>query len=147
MSSDILGQYLNGVRSVAKHIYSKSSGESFQGSSYNNQQLLEQQQLNNPSPLITVNTALSPSEETFITVFVIVFVLWNIMFSIGGAVQSYIYNKSIGTSNLLTGIYMILCFIFPFFYYPVYTLFLGGGASKSANRPVANSIQVAGRRK
>lgn len=129
MSSDIASQYVGGVRTVVKYIFSSPSRESFQ------------------SPEISESVELTTGEtylnEATITLIVIVYIFLQIVFSVGAAVQSYIYNKIIGTGDVLTVIYMILCFIFSAFYYPYYTFVLGGGASA----PQRNYSQVAGRRK
>jgi len=124
-------QYVETVRSVVRHIFTRPVGESFQSVSINAEKVTPPSYLN----------------EGSITAIAIIFIIWQIIFSIGAALQSYIYNKTIGTSNILIFIYMILCFFFSALYYPYYTFFLGGGAGSRAANSSANYPQVAGRRK
>lgn len=136
-------QYLENVRSVVKHIFIRPVGESFQS--------VSQGAGSGILPIITTNAEniRFPNylDEGTITAVAVIFIIWQVVFSIGAALQSYIYNKTIGTSNILTFIYMILCFFFSALYYPYYTFFLGGGAGSRAANSSANYPQVAGRRK
>ena len=144
MSSDIASQYVGGVRSVVKYMFSRPSRESFQlpesGSILSTEENVENTTEVSYRGNVPQVTYIS---EATITLIVIVYIFLQFMFSVGAAVQSYIYNRIIGTGDVLTVIYMILCFFFSSFYYPFYTFVLGGGAP-TAQR---NYNQVAGRRK
>lgn len=57
-----------------------------------------------------------------------------IILMIGAGSLSYNYNGSIGTSGILTIVYVILCTLFPSFYYPYYALVLSPVVAKSAQK-------------
>jgi len=123
MSSNILGGYVNAVTGVATHIVNRSRQESFYSDGSNT--LLETGKAGVSPDLLN----LRPGQKFLITSIVILFIVWQLIFALGGALQSYLYNQTIGTNGFLTIIYMILCFMFPYFYYPFYTFFLHGGVN------------------
>jgi len=55
---------------------------------------------------------------------VLIYLFFVLSFSVGAAVLSYRYNRSIGTGSTPTVIYMMLAFLFSYFYYPFYVLVL-----------------------
>lgn len=77
-------------------------------------------------------TQTTTTTDLYINSIVILFLFWQIVFSLGGALQSYLYNTAIGTHPILTLPYIVLCFFFPYFYYPFYTFFLHGGELSQA---------------
>lgn len=58
---------------------------------------------------------------------VLIYLFIVISFSVGAATLSYRYNVAAGTGGVLTGVYMVLAFLFSYFYYPFYALVLKGG--------------------
>jgi UDP-N-acetylmuramyl pentapeptide phosphotransferase/UDP-N-acetylglucosamine-1-phosphate transferase len=66
-----------------------------------------------------------PQGLSLLAVLIYLFIV--ISFSVGAAVLSYRYNVADGTDGFLTGVYVILAFLFSYFYYPFYALVLKGG--------------------
>lgn len=141
-----MNQYVGGVRTVVKYIFSKPPSEQFESLIQSSGSSL----LDTPSPKIETAYSNTPTpsyvSDATITVIVLLFILWQFIFSIGAALQSYMYNKMVGTGDVLTVIYMILCFSFSYIYYPFYTFFLSSSPT-SVNRSLSNYSQAAGRRK
>lgn len=113
--STFVDSYIRGVRTLVTQIMDTVQQESFfasAGSQSGSVIILP------PAPPRT------PETSSTVTVIVLLFLLWQILFSVGGAIQSYRYNLSVGTSPMLTVIYVLLCFSFPYIYYPFHTFVL-----------------------
>jgi len=116
--SSFIDSYINGVRSIATQVVNTVQRESFST------------RLGSGSgSVIPVTIPPPPSSNSgtstgTVTVVIIFFLLWQIIFAVGGALQSYKYNLMMGTSPVLTVIYVLLCFTFPYIYYPFYTFVL-----------------------
>ena len=77
-------------------------------------------------------------------IMMIFFIFIMILQAISSAKLSYSYNLSIGNSHIIAVLYAILCFVFPYFYFPYYAFFLfSASASGSANNS-ANSSRNSG---
>jgi len=61
---------------------------------------------------------------------VLIYLFFVIAFSVGAAVLSYRYNRSVGTGSAATVVYMLLAFLFSYFYYPFYALVLSAKSSR-----------------
>ena len=134
---ELLDTYVKGVRKVATMILKSNNTSGFQSGSA----------LGSTIVSISQNTSTTTQElpdESFLTALVIFFLVWQIIFALGGAVQSYMYNQSIGTQPFLAFVYIVLSFLFPYFYYPYYTFFLSGrqggnGSNRQNNGMVGGS--------
>ena len=116
---ELLDTYVKGVRKVATMVVKSIERSGFQSGST----------LASTIVSVSQNTSTKTQElpdESFLTALVIFFLVWQIIFALGGAVQSYMYNQSIGTQPFLAFVYILLSFLFPYFYYPYYTFFLSG---------------------
>lgn len=116
---ELLDTYVKGVRKVATMVVKSNERSGFQSGST----------LASTIVSVSQNTSTKTQElpdESFLTALVIFFLVWQIIFALGGAVQSYMYNQSIGTQPFLAFVYILLSFLFPYFYYPYYTFFLSG---------------------
>ena len=116
---ELLDTYVKGVRKVATLIVKSNTTSGFQSGS----------RLGSTTLSVSQDTSIQTQElpdESFLTALVIFFLVWQIIFALGGAVQSYMYNQSIGTQPFLAFVYVVLSFLFPYFYYPYYTFFLSG---------------------
>jgi hypothetical protein len=67
-------------------------------------------------------------------VFLLIFAVYSIMYSVGAASLSYNYNLSAGTSGTVTVIYAALAFMFSSLYYPYYALFISPVGGKLAQK-------------
>jgi len=130
---DLVDTYVKGVRKVATMIVKSNQRSGFQsGSSL-------------PSTIVSVSQNTStktyePPDESFISALVILFILWQIVFALGGALQSYMYNQSVKTHPFIAFLYIVLCFLFPYFYYPYYTFFLTGREGGNSNSRQNNGM-------
>ena len=116
---ELVDSYVKGVRKVATQIMKSNEKSGFQSGST----------LASTIVSLTQDTSAQTEElpdESFISALVIIFIVWQIIFALGGALQSYMYNQSIGTQPFVAFLYILLSFFFPYFYYPYYTFFLSG---------------------
>jgi hypothetical protein len=67
-------------------------------------------------------------------VFLLIFAVYSIMYSIGAASLSYNYNVSTGATGTMTIIYAALSFMFSSLYYPYYALFVSPVGAKTAQK-------------
>jgi tryptophan-rich sensory protein len=134
---ELLDTYVKGVRKVATMILKSNNTSGFQSGSALASTIVSASQN-------TSTTTQELPDESFLTALVIFFLVWQIIFALGGAVQSYMYNQSIGTQPFLAFLYIVLSFLFPYFYYPYYTFFLSGrqggnGSNRQNNGTVGGS--------
>lgn len=116
---ELLDTYVKGVRKVATMVVKSNERSGFQSGS----------RLGSTTLSVSQDTSTQTQElpdESFISALVILFIVWQIVFALGGALQSYMYNQSIGTHQFIAFLYIVLSFLFPYFYYPYYTFFLSG---------------------
>ena len=133
---ELLDTYVKGVRKVATMILKSNNTSGFQSGSTLASTIVSASQ--------NTSTTQELPDESFLTALVIFFLVWQIIFALGGAVQSYMYNQSIGTQPFLAFVYIVLSFLFPYFYYPYYTFFLSGrqggnGSNRQNNGMVGGS--------
>ena len=132
---ELLDTYVKGVRKVATLIVKSNTTSGFQSGSLLGSKIVSVSQ-------DTSTKRYEPPDESFISALVILFILWQIVFALGGALQSYMYNESIGTHPFIAFLYIVLSFLFPYFYYPYYTFFLSGregGNGRQNNRMMGGS--------
>jgi tryptophan-rich sensory protein len=130
---ELLDTYVKGVRKVATMVVKSNERSGFQSGST----------LASTIVSVSQNTSTKMQElpdESFLTALVIFFLVWQIIFALGGAVQSYMYNQSIGTQPFLAFVYILLSFLFPYFYYPYYTFFLSGREGGNGNNRQNNGM-------
>jgi len=130
---ELLDTYVKGVRKVATMVVKSNERSGFQSGS----------SLASTIVSVSQNTSTKTQElpdESFLTALVIFFLVWQIIFALGGAVQSYMYNQSIGTQPFLAFVYILLSFLFPYFYYPYYTFFLSGREGGNSNSRQNNGM-------
>ncbi len=86
-----------------------------------------------------VGTSTAPAEGALgmgITAMIFIIII-GFFVCYGAARLSWCYNTLYGASGVAKVIYSLLCFVFPYYYYPFYALFLN---------PVCGKAQVGGRR-
>jgi len=66
----------------------------------------------------------------------IIGIMLTFIIAFGAARQSYCYNKFMGSSEIATFFFAILCFFFPHFYYPFYAVFLNPLCNLKINKGV-----------
>ena len=132
---EVVDAYVNGVRKVASMIVKSNTTSGFQSGS----------RLGSKIVSFTQETSTKTQElpdESFLSALVTLFIVWQIVFALGGALQSYMYNQSIDTHPFIAFLYIVLCFLFPYFYYPYYTFFLSGregGNGRQNNKMMGGS--------
>ena len=119
---ELVDSYVKGVRKVATLIVKSNTTSGFQSGSTLAATVASAKTLTQETSTKTQELP----DESFLTALVIFFLVWQIIFALGGAVQSYMYNQSIGTQPFVAFLYILLSFLFPYFYYPYYTFFLSG---------------------
>ena len=55
---------------------------------------------------------------------IIICIIYGFLIAYGAANLSYCYNLSLGNGSDVAFFYSVICFFFPTFYYPYYSLFL-----------------------
>jgi tryptophan-rich sensory protein len=132
---ELLDTYVKGVRKVATMVVKWNTTSGFQSGSSLASTIVSASQN-------TSTTTQELPDESFLTALVIFFLVWQIIFALGGALQSYMYNQSIDTHPFIAFLYIVLCFLFPYFYYPYYTFFLSGregGNGRQNNKMMGGS--------